>query len=80
MLLRLRKKGFHTSKQTINLNFVNFDKIALSDKSFVYFIGYIDDSVRPLYIMLPKISGYVKCFDSGGMNMLIVIKDNGKCR
>ena len=33
--------------------------------SFEYFIGYSDnDDIRPLYIKLPQMIGYVKCFDS----------------
>ena len=32
-----------------------------------YFIGYKDNNiVRPLCIILPQISGYVKYFDNGG--------------
>ena len=29
-----------------------------------YIIGYTDDVIRPLCILLPKMMGYVKCFDS----------------
>ena len=37
------------------------DKVSYDDK---YFIGYIvNDTVEHLCIMLPQMSGYIKCFD-----------------
>ena len=36
-----------------------------SNKSIKYFIGYNDnEDIRPLYIILPQMIGYVKCFES----------------
>ena len=36
-----------------------------ANKSIKYFIGYKDYRViRPLYIKLPEMIGYAKCFDS----------------
>ena len=51
---------------------IDVDKILISKKesngtrkSIKYFIGYDDNGViRPLFIRLPQIFGYVKCFDS----------------
>ena len=41
-----------------------------SDKGFKYFIGYKDDNIiRPLYIILPQMRGYIKYFDSSGKNV-----------
>ena len=39
------------------------NKISSSEKSYKYFIGYLynDDKVKPLHVMLPKTSAYVKC-------------------
>ena len=32
-----------------------------------YFIGYKENKiVKPLCIILPQISGYIKCFEKGG--------------
>ena len=44
---------------------------------FKYFIGYShdDDVIRPLCIILPKMSGYIKYFDNGGKNMSFKIED-----
>ena len=48
-----------------------------SDDGFKYFIGYLhdDDVIKPLCIILPQISGYIKYCDNGGKNMLFKIED-----
>ena len=42
-----------------------------------YFIGYLhdDDVIRPLCIILPQMSGYVKYFDNSGKNISFKIED-----
>ena len=79
--VEVNKKESHSSKQLIALNLVNVnqtlisDKLEHSDKDFKYFIGYKDDNIiRLLCIMLPQMSGYIKCFDISGKNMSFVIK------
>ena len=49
------------------------DKVSCAKKVSRYFIGYKDhDKIRPLCKMLPKISGYFKCFDeASSMSFLI---------
>ena len=41
------------------------NKIFSSEKSYKYFIGYLDDNlkIKLLHIMLPKTSVYVKSYD-----------------
>ena len=41
------------------------NKIYFDEKSLKYFIGYLhhDHKVKPLYIILPKTSVYVKIYD-----------------
>ena len=72
----VNKKDFYASKQAIILNLVDTnsivvsDKFKLSDDGCKYFISYSDgDIIRPLCIILPQMSGYVKYFDNGGKNM-----------
>ena len=79
----LNKKNFHKSKESINLLPVNADQIVVSDKfkhndeGFKYFIGYIKgETVKPLCIILPQMSGYVKYFENGDKNMSFFIKDD----
>ena len=53
------------------------DRFKLSDDGFKYFIGYKEGKiVKPLYIILPQMTGYIKYFKSGGKNMSFVIKDD----
>ena len=65
--IRVNKKEFHKSKKTINLDLVNVDQIIVSDKfkhnndGFKYFIGYKEgEIVKPLCIILPEMTGYIK--------------------
>ena len=79
----INKKEFHASKQAIALNLVDTNKIVISDKlkysddGSKYFIGYLhdDDIIRPLCIILPQMSGYIKYFDDGGKNVSFKIED-----
>ena len=74
--IRLNKKEFHKSKQPIDLMSVNTEHIVTSDKfkhsddGFKYFIGYKEgEIVKPLCIILPQMSGYIKYFENGGTNI-----------
>ena len=81
--IRFNKKTFHKSKQPIDLMLVNEDQIVVSDKfkhnneGFKYFIGCQEgEIVKPLCIILPQMSGYIKYFENGGKNMSFLIKDD----
>ena len=74
------------SKKAIDLMSVNIDQIVISDKfnhnnnDFKYFIGYQEDEiVKPLCIILPKMSGYIKYFEYGSPNMSFLILKMTKC-
>ena len=71
--IKINKKEIHKSKQAIDLESVDTDKIVVSDKfkhseeGFKYFIGYQEyEIVRPLCIILPQMSGYIKYFENSG--------------
>ena len=79
----LNKKEFHKSKESIDLLSVDVDQIVVSykfkhnDEGFKYFIGYLKgEIVKPLCIILPQMSGYIKYFESDGKNMSFLIKDD----
>ena len=81
--IRVNKKQFHKFKEPIDLMSVNVDQIVLSDKfnhnedGFKYFIGYQKgEIVKPLCIILPQMSGYIKYFEYGGKNMSFLVKDD----
>ena len=65
--IRINKKEFYKSKQTIDLMSLNVDQIVVSDKfkhndeGFKYFMGYQEDQiVKPLCIILLQMGGYIK--------------------
>ena len=81
--IRLNKKEFHKSKELIDLMSVNIDQIVVSDKfkhnneDFKYFIGYQEgEIVKPLCIILPQMSEYIKYFENGCKNMSSLITDD----
>ena len=62
---------------------VDLDQIVVSykfkhnDEGFKYFIGYLKgEIVKPLCIILPQMSGYIKYFENGSKNMSFLIKDD----
>ena len=71
----LNTKTFHKLKESIDLFSVNVDEIVVSDKfkhnnkEFKDFIGYQDGLIKPLCIILPQMSRYIRYFDNGGKNM-----------
>ena len=81
--IRVNRKEFHKSKQPINLDLINVDQIVISDKfkhsdgGFKYSIGYKEGGiVKPLCIILPQMTGYIKYFENREKNMSFLIKDD----
>ena len=81
--IRLKKKELHKSKEPIDLMSVNVNQIVVSNKFkhnnevFKHFIGYQEgEFVKPLCIIWPQMSGYIKYFENGGKNMSFLIKDD----
>ena len=71
-MLELTKKNLVKVDQI-----VVFDKFKHSDGGFKYFIGYKEgEIIKPLYIILPQMTEYIKYFENGGKVMPFVIKDN----
>ena len=63
--IRVNKKEFYKSKQSIDLDLVHVDQIVTSDKfkqsddGFKYFIGYKEDEiVKPFCIIFSQMSAY----------------------
>ena len=53
------------------------NKISFGERNYKYFIGYLynDDKVKPLHIMHPKISAYVKSYNRQTKWMYFLIED-----
>ena len=52
-------------------------RVKHNDDSYKYFVGYLhdDDVIRPLCVILPQMSGYIKYFENGGKNMSFKIEE-----
>ena len=51
-------------------------KFKHNNKGFKYFIGYLKrEIIKPLCIILPQMSGYIKYFENVSKNMSFLIKD-----
>ena len=67
---KINKKDFYNSKKQFKIKDIDINKILISETESYgknnakkYIIGYSDDVIRPLGILLPQMIGYVKCFD-----------------
>ena len=76
------KKKFYSSKEAILLDSIDLSKIVVSsrwklnDTTYKYFCGYLNnDVIKPLYVILPQMSRYIKYFDNSGKNMSFVTDD-----
>ena len=58
------KKSLFFKKDVDTEKILESNKITSGEKSYKYFIGYFNDhNVKPLQIILPKTSAYVKFYD-----------------
>ena len=63
----IAKEKFYAAKRPIKIWDVNVDNIVISKlvktkTNSKYLIGYLDKAIRPLVLIMPKMSGYVKTF------------------
>ena len=80
---KIQKNDFYKNKKIFNINHIDINKILVSKKetyskynSFKYFIGYNDnDVIRPLYLGLSQMTGYINKFDENKITMSLMIKD-----
>ena len=78
----VNKKDFYLSKSAILLDDVDVSKIIVSNKWKInditskFFIGYIsNNNIKPLCIILPQMSGFIKYFEDNSKNMSFVTDD-----
>ena len=74
--IRVNRKEYYKSEEPIDLMSVKVDQIVISDKfkrnneGFKYFIAYQEVGiVKPLCIILPQMTGYIKYLENGGKNV-----------
>ena len=46
----------------VNVDNIVFSKLVKTKTNSKYFIGYLEKAIRPLHLIMPKMSGYVKAF------------------
>ena len=56
---KVTKEKFCASKYGDNIVIL---KLVKTKTNFNYLIGYLDKAIRPLFLIVPKMSGYVKTF------------------
>ena len=64
---KVTKEKFYVAKKSIKIWDVNVDNIVISKlietkTNSKYLFGYLDNAIRPLVLIVPKMSGYVKIF------------------
>ena len=81
---KIKQSNFYNkNKKIFNIDDIDINKILVSKKeqygkynSFKYFIGYNDnDVIRPLYLELSQMTGYINEFDENKLRMSFIIKD-----
>ena len=80
---KIKKSDFYKNKKIFNIDNIGVNKILASRKeiygkynSSKYFIGYNDnDVIRPLYLVLSQMTGYINEFDKNKITMSLMIKD-----
>ena len=64
---KVTKEKFYAAKKPIKIWNVNIDNIVISKlvktkTNYKYLIGYSNKDTKPLVLIIPKMSGYVKTF------------------
>ena len=80
----MNKRKFYRHKTPIFLGDVDIEKVLVSnkisfgEKNYKYFIGYLynGNKVKPLNIMLPKTSAYVKSYNGQTKWMYFLLEDD----
>ena len=80
---KIKKSDFYKNKKIFNIDNIDVNEILVSKKetygkynSFKYFIGYNDnDVIRPLYLGLSQMTGYINKFDKNKITMSLMIED-----
>ena len=81
--IEVNKKDLYASEKAIPLNLVNTNNIVISyrvkqsNDTYKYFIGYLYDDgvIKPLSVILPQMSGYIRYFENGGKNTSFKIEE-----
>ena len=80
---KINKKDFYNNKKRFNIKDIDTNKILISkpesyDKNNMrkYIIGYNDDTISPLQLFLPKMTGYLNILEDGTRKMSFLTDNN----
>ena len=68
---KINKKDFYNIKKQFNIEDIDMNKILISKPEICkknmrkYIIGYNDNTISPLQLFLPKMTGYLNIFENG---------------
>ena len=82
---KISKKEFYNNKNQFNIKDIDANKILISkpesyDKNNAkkYIIGYNDNTIRPVQLLLPKMTGYLNIFEDGNRKMSFLADNRNK--
>ena len=79
---KINKKYFYNNKKQFNIEDIDINKILISKPETYennmrkYIIGYNDNTISPLQLFLPKMTGYSNIFKDGTRKMSFFINNN----
>ena len=79
----INKKDFYNNKKQFNIKDIDTNKISISkpvsygkNNMKKYIIGYNDNTIIPLQLFLPKMTGYLNIFEDGTRKMSFFTDNN----
>ena len=79
---KINKKDFYNNKKQFNTEDIDINKILVSKPETYenimrkYIIGYNDNTISPLQLFLPKMTGYLNIFKDGARKMYFFTTNN----
>ena len=79
---KIHKKDFYNNKKQFNIEDIDINKILISKPETYennmrkYIIGYNDNTISPLQLFLPKMTGYLNIFKDGARKMSFFTTNN----
>ena len=80
---KIDKKDFYNNKKQFNIEDIDINKILISKTESYnknnmrkYIIGHSDNTIIPLQLFLPKMTGYLNIFEDGTRKMSFLTDNN----
>ena len=80
---KINEKDFYNNKEQFNIKDIDTNKILISKPESYnknnmrkYIIRYNDNTISPLQLLLPKMTGYLSIFEDGTRKMSFLTDNN----